>query len=145
MKVCLLRDCDGEPSHFITHIEDVTGRNAAERVARQREERFRTAFEYAPFGLALGSHDGRILQANATLCRMVGYSREELLAASSADISHPDGMAAWREALTQLELGRTEWVEFEKRYLHKLGRIVWARVRVSRCRRVLRGALRSPR
>ena len=34
--------------------------------------------------------------------------------------------------MTRLERDRPEWVEYEKRYLHKSGRIVWVRIRLSR-------------
>ena len=45
------------------------------------QQQFRGAFENAPFGMCLVGLDGRILQANAALCRMLQYSAEELLAA----------------------------------------------------------------
>ena len=79
VKTSLLRDHGGKPLHFITHVEDETGRRAAELALRLREERFRNAFEYAPFGLALAAYDGRVLQVNATTCRMLGYTEQELL------------------------------------------------------------------
>ncbi len=82
LKISMLRDRAGKPAHFVTHIEDATARKAAELALRQREERFRQAFEYAPFGLALIARDGRILQVNATVCRMLGYSAEELIGAA---------------------------------------------------------------
>ena len=102
VKISLLRDHGGKPSHFITHVEDETGRRSAELALRQREERFRTAFEYAPFGLALAARDGRILQVNATTCRMLGYSEEELLAikwndAQSAGRSRGLAWKRWRD------------------------------------------------
>jgi PAS domain S-box-containing protein len=131
VKTSLLRDREGKPGHFITHVEDVTARKAAELALHQREERFRTAFEYAPFGLALAARDRGLLQVNATLCRMLGYSAEELLALSWDQITHPDDRTLALEAIGRLERDRPEWVEFEKRYLHKLGRIVWGRARLS--------------
>jgi PAS domain S-box-containing protein len=131
VKVSLLRDRHGKPSRFVTHVEDITGRKAAELAILQREERFRSAFEFAPFGLALSSPDRRILQVNSTLCRMLGYSEEELLALNWDDISHPDDLTLSAEPIARLQRDRPGWVEFDKRFLHKEGRIVWVRVRLS--------------
>ena len=131
VKISLLRDHAGKPSHFITHAEDETRRRAAELALRQREERFRNAFEYAPFGLALAARDGRMLQVNATSCRILGYSEEELLSLRWDTLSPPDDVAVALEAMTRLERDHPEWVEYEVRYLHKSGRIVWVRVRLS--------------
>ena len=63
---------------------------------------------------------------------MLGYSEEELLALQWDEISHPDDVAVSLEAMARLERDRPEWVEYEKRYLHKEGRIVWVRIRISR-------------
>ncbi len=132
VKTSMLRDRAGKPAHFVTHIEDVTGRKAAEQALLQREARFRSAFEYAPFGLALASREGRILQVNATSCRMLGYSAEELLALQWSAISHPEDVAVSLEAMAKLEREQPDWVEYEKRYLHKQGQVVWVRIRISR-------------
>ncbi len=131
VKTSLLRERDGTPSHFVTHVEDETRRRATEIALRQREERFRNAFEYAPFGLALVALDGRMLEVNSTTCRILGYSEQELLALSWKEISPPDDVAVSLEAMARLERDRPEWVEYEKRYFHKEGRIVWVRIRLS--------------
>ncbi len=131
VKISCLRDREGKPTHYIAHVEDVTRRKSAELALRQREEGFRTAFEFAPFGLALSSRDRGIVQVNATMCRMLGYSEEELLASNWDDISHPDDRTLSAEPIARLERDRPEWVEYERRCLHKDGRIVWVRFRLS--------------
>jgi PAS domain S-box-containing protein len=121
VKTSLLHDREGQPLHFVTHVEDVTGRKGAELALLQREERFRSAFEYAPFGLALVAGDRRILQVNATGCRMLGYSDAELLAVKWEDLTHPDDVAVSRQAMARLERDQPEWVEYEERvvgYFH---------------------------
>jgi len=131
LRISLLRDGEGKPSHFITHIEDITGRKRAEAELRDREERFRSAFEHAPFGLAVSGRNRQPLQVNATLCHMLGYSEEELLALTWADITHPEDVLISHEAIGRLERDLLPWVEFEKRFRHSLGHSVWARVRLS--------------
>ncbi len=131
LRISLVRDGRGNPSHLVAHAEDITARKQAERTSRQREERFRAAFEYAPFGMGLTGADRRLIQVNATLCHVLGYSQEELLARSWDEVTHPDDRALSHDAITRLERDLPPCVEFEKRYLDSSGQIVWARVRVS--------------
>jgi PAS domain S-box-containing protein len=131
VKTSLLRDGEGKPCHFITHVADVTACKAAEMALREREEFFRNAFQYAPFGLVVAARNGKILQVNTTLCRMLGYSEEELFALKWNEITHADDIARAREAVGRLERDRPAWIEVETRYLHKDGRAIWARVRMS--------------
>src|SRR5205807_9563957 len=95
------------------------------------ERLFRTAFEYAPFGICLSSHDHRLLRVNGPMCRMLGYSEQELLALTWDAITHPDDVAKSQEFLQDLMREEVHCAELEKRYLHKNGQIVWARIRVS--------------
>jgi PAS domain S-box-containing protein len=131
VRLSLLRDSEGKPLHCVAHVEDDTERKAAELALRQRDEHFQTAFEFAPYGVALLNRERRFRQINATLCRMLGYSEEELLALDWQAVTFPEDVAVSTEAITRLESERPEWVEYEKRYLHKDGRFIWVRVRMS--------------
>jgi PAS domain-containing protein len=51
-----------------------------------RDLRFQAMFEGAAIGMAICQLDGRILEANPALSRMLGYSREELAAAHSSEL-----------------------------------------------------------
>ena len=61
-------------------IWDISERQAMEDELRLSQQRFLNAFNTAPQGMALVSPDGRWLEVNDELCRMLGYDREELLA-----------------------------------------------------------------
>lgn len=58
----------------------------AEAGRRESETRYQTLFDYAPEGIAIANLEGRYLDANPTLCRMLGYSREEIAARSVGDV-----------------------------------------------------------
>ena len=55
-------------------FRDTTQRRQAEEALRESEERFRSIFENVPVGLYRSTPDGRILSANPTMLRMLGYS-----------------------------------------------------------------------
>jgi two-component system NtrC family sensor kinase len=50
------------------------------------DPRYRATFEGAPIGIAICRLDGRILEANPALSRMLGYSPQELADAHAGDL-----------------------------------------------------------
>jgi diguanylate cyclase (GGDEF)-like protein/PAS domain S-box-containing protein len=116
--------------------EEVRGETEqAYQRARESEERFKSAFENAPIGMALASvapgELGRYLQVNAAMAELTGYSREELLTLSGPDITHPDDVAAGVEVTRQMVRGEVETATLDKRYMHADGRIISALVKIS--------------
>jgi len=97
-----------------------------DKVLWEGEERFRHAFEYAAFGMALLSVDGRFLQVNQSLCRMFGYSSEELLHRSFQELTHPDDLEVDLDLLQDMLAGERDYGWLEKRYRHKEGHVIWA-------------------
>jgi PAS domain S-box-containing protein len=60
--------------------KDITGRNNAEGSMRESEERFRSLYENSTMGLYRTTPNGKIILANPTLVKMLGYSTFEELA-----------------------------------------------------------------
>ncbi|MBL6459371.1 PAS domain S-box protein [Belnapia sp. T6] len=68
-------------------ILDITERKEMELALREAELRQRTLFEAAPFGvIVIDPATHRILDVNGRVCTEYGYTREELLSLSLADI-----------------------------------------------------------
>jgi PAS domain S-box-containing protein len=62
-----------------------------EKALRASEERFRTAFENAPIGVALVTvEEGRIIEVNHSLARMLGRPEGHFIGTPLADALHPD-------------------------------------------------------
>jgi PAS domain S-box-containing protein len=101
-------------------------------VRKEQQELFETAFEHAPIGKCLVGLDGAFLKVNPTLCRMVGYGHEELLALNFQAITHPDDLDADLGLLADLYNGRISTYRMDKRYIRKDGSIVWSQLAVSR-------------
>jgi diguanylate cyclase (GGDEF)-like protein/PAS domain S-box-containing protein len=102
-------------------IRDITARKRADSALRAAEERFRTAFEEAPVGMALARLDGRILQVNRALCEIVGYSSDQLEATTLESICHPDEAVRDRAELDRLVAGEASRYRTERRYIHAAG------------------------
>ena len=97
----------------------------------ESEERFRGAFDFAAIGMALVAPDGRWLRVNPSLCRIVGYSPEELLATTFQAITHPEDLDTDMEFVQRMLEGVIPHYQMEKRYLHKDGHLVWVLLSVS--------------
>jgi PAS domain S-box-containing protein len=97
----------------------------------ESEERFRGAFEFAAIGMALVAPDGRWLRVNPSLCRIVGYSPEELLATTFQAITHPEDLDTDVEFAQRMLEGAIPYYQMEKRYFHKDGHVVWILLSVS--------------
>lgn len=106
-------------------IWDISERKIMEDELRLSQQLFSSAFSTAPQGMALVAIDGRWLEVNDELCRMLGYSREELLALDFQRITHPDDLDADLRNVDDLLAGRISAYQMEKRYLDKHGRLLW--------------------
>jgi two-component system sensor histidine kinase/response regulator len=92
---------------------------------------FRSAFDQAAIGMALVGIDGRWMNVNAAICRIVGYSEKELLATNFQSITHPEDLDADLNFVAQMLSGEIRSYEMEKRYFHKVGHVVWVLLSVS--------------
>ena len=96
---------------------------------RANEAEFRALFELAAVGCAMADPiTGRILRANAQFAAMTGYSPDELLSKTIAEITHPDDRERDRVTMMELSAGvRGRWTT-EKRYVRKDGGVIWVLV-----------------
>jgi PAS domain S-box-containing protein len=131
LSVSPIRNPAGEVVGASGIARDIGKRLQAERRIRESEERFRSVFEHAPFGMCVSGLDGRILQVNAAFCRMLGYSEQEPLGLAWAELTHPDDLGASLLMQEQLCKNPDRCAEAEERYIHRSGAVVWARVKVS--------------
>jgi PAS domain S-box-containing protein len=81
------------PEELVKHLRVVAElfcsaleRQRAERALRESEERFRSLFENATVGIYRTTPEGRILMANKTLVRMLGYEHFDDLAARNLEV-----------------------------------------------------------
>ena len=104
---------------------DITERKRTERALQQSEELFRSAFEYAAVAVSMADSDGRFTNVNPAYCELFGYSREEMLSKTIAEVTYPDDIGA--ESLRQykqLMKGEIDVIRTEKRYVRKDGSVI---------------------
>jgi diguanylate cyclase (GGDEF)-like protein/PAS domain S-box-containing protein len=92
---------------------------------KDNSERFRSAFDNAAIGMALVTPQGRWLQVNASLCKLLGYSEHELMAIDYLNVIHPSDLSPALANFKELLRGKIRSCQMEKRYLHKSGQEVW--------------------
>lgn len=126
---------DGALLGSVCALRDVTGRVEAETLLRRSEERFRTAFDLAPVGMALVAIDGSFLQANAALLRLLRCDEGQVQQLRLQDITLPNEQHDEEARLRDLLSSRSPFLQFEKRYRAVNGQVLWALVSVSLLRR----------
>lgn len=91
----------------------------------ESESRYRSTFNNAFIGIAHVGLDGRWMEVNDTLSRMLGYSAEELARMTVESITHEGDVEAHRRLLQQMQAGEIDQYRVEKRYLTRSGELVW--------------------
>jgi PAS domain S-box-containing protein len=120
-----IKDASGRTVGISGIARDVTGRKLAEEALRESEEKFRNVFRDAGVGMVIVSPEGRFLAANGTFCDCLGYTEEELLVKTVESVTFPDDWPAFSQKLVEaITKGIGLW-RFQKRCIHKSGRIVY--------------------
>ncbi|MBK7212827.1 MAG: PAS domain S-box protein [Bacteroidales bacterium] len=128
LKLSVRPDSIDTLQHVFVSFVDITDRKKAEAALTESEELFRTAFENATVGVCMVNMEGHFLNVNSALCNLWGYSKEELLQMSFNDIALEEDKPIGFNSLRQLISGEINQANFEKRYLHKDGSVIWASV-----------------
>ncbi|HKG47792.1 MAG TPA: diguanylate cyclase [Pyrinomonadaceae bacterium] len=88
-------------------------------------------FDNAAIGMAVVSMDGSWLQVNDSLCKLLGYSEQELRATSFQRLTHPEDLRHVQSCIQRVLEGYIQSHEQEKRYIHEEGHTVWVQWHVS--------------
>lgn len=123
-KLDTLRDLRSQDMLVTEHV-------IALEALRESESRFRHAFDDSGVGMALIATDDRWLRVNPALCRIVGYSAQDLLSGDPLLTTHPDDIPRARWFIDSVLTGQIPTGEMERRYIHKNGSVVWTLFTVS--------------
>ncbi|PIB32634.1 hypothetical protein BFP78_11475 [Gaetbulibacter sp. 5U11] len=90
-----------------------------------REKEFKSLFDYSLTGMAKVSLTGEWLKVNNSICRMLGYTKADLLKLSFRDITHPKDLNIGNKELALILSGRMDNFKVNKRYIHKNGKVIY--------------------
>jgi PAS domain S-box-containing protein len=118
------------------HAEQLEARVAARTAAlRLTEARFRAIFEAAPIGMLLAAPDGRILQSNPALQRLLGQPEAELRGTLFADLTKASGdRDDLNRYLVEVMTAHRPPFRSELALLRKDGRTIWAHLTLAHVR-----------
>lgn len=119
---------DGRLVRVYGALQDLTERKRAEQQLGERDERMRQFFEAPLIGMALTNPHYGWVEVNDKLCSILGRSREQLLACSWQDISHPSDFEVEQLLLADVVSGAREGYELDKRFFRGDGSAVHTRL-----------------
>jgi diguanylate cyclase (GGDEF)-like protein/PAS domain S-box-containing protein len=115
-------------------LSSAVSQATAFELKRQQVEalaRFEAMYHGAPIGIAMISPEGHVVESNAALLEILGYSAEELAERPFSAYTHPDDVEENSGAFREVMAGERDGYRMEKRYVRNDGATVWGNVSVS--------------
>jgi PAS domain S-box-containing protein len=103
--------------------------NPTQKALQQSESQFRAIFERSSIGIGLVDIKARVVDVNPVLCKIIGYSREEICGRRFTDFidQRGDDFRAYRQLLA----GIKDSFEVERGFLRQDQKSVWMHVSIS--------------
>jgi diguanylate cyclase (GGDEF)-like protein/PAS domain S-box-containing protein len=122
---------DGRPGRLLGITQDVTKERAEHAARLLAEEQLERTFDDALVGMAILDLNTRTIRSNHSLQAILGLTREQMLAKTLQDVTHPDDKGDDTPVIELLRSGIQKSHVREKRYIHADGHTIWAEVAVS--------------
>lgn len=106
-------------------------RDAVEQALRTSEARFRAIFSEAAIGIGIADLDGRVLEVNDSLRRILDRSADELHHESVPGLMQPEDSEGLHRMYQELARGERDQYRAEKKFSRPDGSTVWTEVIVS--------------
>jgi PAS domain S-box-containing protein len=120
--------------------DEITERRKAEEWLLESEQRFRSYFEQGLVGMAMLSPAKEWIEVNDRLCRMLGYTQDELAIVSWDSLTYPDDMLGEKLQFQSLLDGKAGAFAISRRFVRKDKAVVEAGVS-AQCLRKQDGAI----
>ena len=124
--VSVLHGEEGEPTHLIALVTNVTERKRAEEAIKESEMRYRRIVETTNEGVWLLDSKLHTSYVNRQMAGMLGYEPGEMVGRSVFDFYFSEDVDHKRQVLTRREQGVRE--QFEERLRRRDGSELWVRM-----------------
>jgi len=94
------------------------------------KEPLRLFFDLGLVGMTLTSLEKGWLMVNQRLCDMLGYTHDEMVTKTWADLTHPEDLEEDVRLFESVLAGERDGYQMDKRYLRKDGSVLFARIDV---------------
>ncbi len=126
----LLEEMVRDVSFALDSFDRETMRRRAQSNLNASERHFRAYFERSMVGMAATSASKGMLEVNDALCKMLGYSKEELMGKTWTELTHRDDLEVNEDLFGRVLRGALEEYELDKRFVRKDGEIVYVHIAV---------------
>jgi PAS domain S-box-containing protein len=138
LTISIQRDGEGRALHYITIVEDINERKAAEaklskaqEALRLSEERYRTVFQTS-LDCVIISHlsDGRYIDVNKAFLKLLGFKYDEVIGRTSTELDF------WVDPGTRDDMAQqlrqdSHLHDYKARYRKRSGEIIWVLISAS--------------
>ncbi|GAA4466500.1 PAS domain-containing sensor histidine kinase [Nemorincola caseinilytica] len=125
------RRADGVPVRFIGTHTDISEQKEVEEELRHTKETFANSFNYSGIPKAIIAPGGTWVEVNDALCKVTGYTREDLELLDYRDITFPDDVDIDVPYIQQLVTREIPSYTLEKRFVTKTRNVLTTIVNVS--------------
>ena len=99
-----VKDKRGLTTNYVANFQDISETEMLRALSAASHARMAALFDGALNSILLADDDGRYIDANPAACRLLGYSREELMQKKVSDIvdqgtAHPEAFGLWKRSL----------------------------------------------
>ena len=130
----VLRASEGKIIRLIGTFADISYRKQIERELEKNRKVFESYFNNATVGLSVIAPDKTWIAINENACKMLGYSKEELIGLTWIDLTHPEDIQGNLDIFNQVLEGKIDNYRIGKRFVSKDGGIIYADLSVVCCR-----------
>ncbi|TVM31005.1 hypothetical protein DQK91_19390 [Oceanidesulfovibrio marinus] len=120
-----LMGSDGGIRGAVQYCRDITEKVLLERRLYRERRRFREYYDVSPVGIATVTPVEQWLDVNMTYCQLLGYTKEELLKTSWAEVVHPDDHGAIEKFHKDALAGNAVTFHGDIRYIHRSGTVLY--------------------